>query len=94
MQNSKECLEYLAKQLVSNKEAVRVESTQDNMGVLLELHVANGDMGRVIGKSGVTAKAIRVIIRAIGSMEKANVTIKIIEPEGSKFNKPEDQPAK
>jgi len=90
MEKAKECLEYLVNNIVENKEAVKIDVKHDEKGVLLELHVAEEDMGRVIGKKGKTADAMRIFIRTIGAREKANVSLMIIEPEGSsKFRKPE-----
>ena len=89
MENAKQCLEYLVKLIVEDEDAVKVESSQDEMGILLSLHVAREDMGKVIGKGGATAGALRTLIRVIGSSEKASVSVKIIEPEGSTYVRPE-----
>ena len=78
----KDFVEYIVKQIVTNQDAVEVTRTIDEMGVLLTLKVAKEDMGRIIGKSGQTAKAIRVLIRIIGSKNNARVNLKIIEPDG------------
>lgn len=80
MDKSKTFLESLVGQLVQDPSAVLVESKTDEMGVLLTLHVAAPDMGRIIGKSGETAKAIRTLLRVVGSSEKARVNLKIAEP--------------
>ena len=58
-----------------------VEREVDEMGVLLTLKVARGDMGKIIGKSGQTAKALRILLRIIGSKNNARVNLKIVEPE-------------
>ena len=52
------------------------------MGVLLTLKVAKDDMGKIIGKSGQTAKALRTLLRIVGSKNDARVNLKIVEPEG------------
>lgn len=76
-----EFLEYVVKQVVSKPEAVKVERKVDEMGVLLTLEVDKEDMGQIIGKSGQTAKALRVLLRVLGSKNNARVNLKIVEPE-------------
>ena len=75
-------VEYVIKQIVEHPEDVVVERTIDEMGVLLTLKVHKDDMGKIIGKSGQTAKAIRILLRIIGSKNNARVNLKIVEPEG------------
>lgn len=75
-------VEYIVKQMVSDPDAVEVTRTVDEMGVLITLKVAKEDMGRIIGKSGQTAKSIRVLLRVVGSKNNARVNLKIIEPDG------------
>ncbi len=74
-------VEYVVKQIVENPEEVVVEREVDEMGVLLTLKVARDDMGKIIGKSGQTAKAIRILLRIIGAKNNARVNLKIVEPE-------------
>lgn len=76
-------VEYVVKQIVEKPEEVVVERTIDEMGVLITLKVAKDDMGKIIGKSGQTAKALRILLRIIGSKNNARVNLKIVEPEGS-----------
>ncbi len=83
-------VEYLVKQIVSNPDAVEVSRTVDEMGVLITLRVSKEDMGRIIGKSGQTAKAIRVLVRIIGSKNNARVNMKIVEPDGSEVRVSDD----
>ncbi len=78
----KDFVEFIVKQIVSNPDAVEVTRAVDEMGVLLTLKVDKEDMGRIIGKNGQTAKAIRVLIRIIGSKNNARVNLKIVEPDG------------
>jgi hypothetical protein len=78
-----EYLEYVVKGLVDNPKDVKVERKVDEMGVLLTLDLNPEDMGKVIGKSGNTAKAIRSLLRVVGMKNQARVTLKINEPEGS-----------
>jgi hypothetical protein len=62
----KEVLEYLARELVDDPDAVTVEGAEDDRGVLLTLRVAQDDMGKVIGRGGRTARAIRIVMKAAG----------------------------
>lgn len=78
----REFVEYVVKQIVDNPDEVVVERTIDEMGVLITLKVSKDDMGKIIGKSGQTAKAIRILLRIIGSKNNARVNLKIAEPEG------------
>ena len=77
-------LETLIKSLVDHPEAVKINRSVDEMGVLLTLDVHPEDMGKVIGRSGNTAKAIRTLLRVVGMKNNARVNLKINEPEGGK----------
>jgi predicted RNA-binding protein YlqC (UPF0109 family) len=59
-------LDFLARELVDDPDAVRVEQIDDERGVLLTLRVARDDMGKVIGRGGRTARAIRIVMKAAG----------------------------
>jgi predicted RNA-binding protein YlqC (UPF0109 family) len=76
-------LEYVVKALVDNPNDVKIDRTVDEMGVLISLTVNPADMGKVIGRMGNTAKAIRTLLRVIGMKNNARVNLKINEPEGS-----------
>lgn len=76
-------LEDVVKALVDHPEDVKVRRQVDEMGVLLTLDVNPADMGKVIGRSGNTAKAIRILLRVVGMKNNARVNLKISEPEGS-----------
>ncbi len=76
-------LEYVVKALVDNPNDVKIERTVDEMGVLITLTVNPSDMGKIIGRMGNTAKAIRTLLRIIGMKNNARVNLKINEPEGS-----------
>ncbi|MCC6198749.1 KH domain-containing protein [Candidatus Nomurabacteria bacterium] len=78
----KEFLEMLIKALVDNPQDVAIDRKVDEMGVLLTLSVAPSDMGKIIGRSGNTAKAIRTLLRVVGMKHNARVNLKINEPEG------------
>lgn len=75
-------LEFVVKALVDNPNDVKIKRTVDEMGVLLTLDVHAADMGKVIGRSGNTAKAIRTLLRVVGMKHNARVNLKISEPEG------------
>ncbi len=77
-------LEYVVKALVDNPNDVRVDRIVDEMGVLVTLEVNPGDMGKIIGRDGNTAKAIRTLLRTVGMKNNARVNLKISEPEGGK----------
>lgn len=83
MEQDQVFLEYVVKALVDNPNDVKVNRTVDEMGVLLTLTVHRDDMGKIIGRSGATAKSIRTILRVVGMKNDARVNLKIEEPEGS-----------
>lgn len=82
----KEFIEYVVKELVDNKDQVRVERRVDEMGVLITLDVAPSDMGKIIGRDGATAKALRTLLRVVGMKNNARVNLKINEPVGGNNN--------
>ena len=77
-------LEYAVKALVDHPESVETTRTIDQMGVLLTLSVHSEDMGKIIGKDGKTAGALRILLRVIGMKGNARVNLKINEPVGGK----------
>lgn len=83
MERDKEFLEYVVKSLVDNESEVKIDRKVDEMGVLLTLSVSREDMGKIIGRQGNTAKAIRTLLRVIGMKNNSRVNLKIDEPEGS-----------
>lgn len=78
----KDFVEYVVKSIVGQPDKVSVARTVDSMGVLLTLQVAKEDMGKVIGKSGQTAKSVRILLRVIGAKTNTRINMKIVEPEG------------
>ena len=86
-------VEYIVKTLVNNPEKVAVERKIDEKGVLLSLTVAPEDVGRVIGKRGVTAQAIRVLLRALGTKQDARYNLKIVnnDDEGREETKKKEE---
>lgn len=79
MTQDQEFTEYIVKSLVSNPEAVSIQRIIDERGVLLELTVDPEDLGRVIGKMGSTAQAIRNLLRVLGAKNDARYNFKIID---------------
>ena len=77
-----EFLEYVVKTLVDKPDKVVINRTVDEMGVLLTLKVDQEDMGKIIGRDGNTAKAIRTLLRVVGMKNNSRVNLKINEPEG------------
>jgi predicted RNA-binding protein YlqC (UPF0109 family) len=75
----KELLEFIARELVDEPDAVQVTEMEDDRGLLLSLHVAPDDMGKVIGKSGRTARAIRSVIRAAGTRAGVHASVEIVD---------------
>ncbi len=74
----KELVGVIAKALVKNPEQVRVNETADEHATVYELHVAPEDMGKVIGKQGRIAKAIRTVVKAAATRENKKVVVEII----------------
>ena len=77
-----EFVEYVVKALVDNPDKVKVDRRVDEMGVLVTLDVDSADMGKIIGRDGATAKALRTLLRVVGMKNNARVNLKINEPEG------------
>lgn len=75
----KELVQYLAKSLVNNPDAVEVKETEGDTASVLELKVAKEDLGRIIGKQGRTAKSIRTIVNAAASRTNRKVVLEIVE---------------
>ena len=75
----KELLLYMAKNLVDDPEAVTVTETSDEEGTVLELRVAPGDMGKVIGRQGRIAKEIRTIVKTVAQHTGEKVTVEIVD---------------
>ena len=74
----KELVEVIAKALVDNPEEVVVTQKEDGKNITIELHVAASDMGKVIGKQGRIAKAIRSVVKAASSKDNKRVDVEII----------------
>ena len=75
----KELVQYLAKSLVRNPDAVEVKETQTDDASVFELKVAKEDLGRIIGRQGRTAKSIRTLLNAAASRGNRKVVLEIVE---------------
>ena len=74
----KELVEVIAKALVDQPDEVSVTEKKEGRTTVLELHVADGDMGKVIGKQGRIAKAIRSVVKAASSKDNTRVDVEIV----------------
>ena len=77
-------VEYIVKSLVGHPDDVTVERIIDEKGVLLSLTVNPEDLGRVIGKRGVTAQSLRTLLRALGTKNDARYNLKIVNSDGGR----------
>jgi predicted RNA-binding protein YlqC (UPF0109 family) len=75
----RDLVEFLVRALVADPESVRVEEVEENGDVVLEVHVAAEDLGRVIGREGRVANAIRTIAKAAATREGGRVMVEIVE---------------
>jgi hypothetical protein len=76
-----ELLAYLARELVDDPEAVRVEEEERDDALVLVLHVAPDDIGKVIGRNGRIARALRTLVRASSARDGRRVQVEIADPE-------------
>ena len=74
----RQLVEYIAKSLVDNPNEVEIRQVEGEQSIILELHVAPDDMGRIIGKQGHIARAIRVLLKAAGARQGKRVMLEII----------------
>jgi hypothetical protein len=74
-----ELLAFLARQLVDEPDAVRVETVERDGGIVLRLHVAPDDVGKVIGRQGRIARALRTVVRAGAARSRERVLLEIVE---------------
>ena len=75
----KELVEYIAKSLVDSPDQVEVREAEGEQGAMLELSVSHEDLGKIIGKQGRTARAIRTLLGAVSAKTKKRVVLEIIE---------------
>ncbi|OGD63498.1 hypothetical protein A2215_03830 [Candidatus Berkelbacteria bacterium RIFOXYA2_FULL_43_10] len=83
MEHDQKFVEDVVKEIVDNPDKVKTDRRVDEMGVLIELTVDPSDMGKIIGKDGRTAKAVRTLLRVLGAKNNSRINLKIMEPEGS-----------
>jgi hypothetical protein len=76
---SAELVEYLARRLVDEPEAVRVEEVDRDGDLVIELHVAKDDVGKVIGRQGRIARALRTVVRASAARRSGRTLLEIVE---------------
>ena len=81
-EHDQQFIEYVVKNIVDHPDEVVIERTVDERGVLLKLTVNQEDMGKIIGKGGATAKAIRTLLRVLGAKDDARYNLKIVDVEG------------
>ena len=75
---AQDLVEYVAKSLVDDPDAVKVEVVRDGDGTVIELHVAEDDMGKVIGRNGSVAKALRTLLKVVSAREGESVSLEIV----------------
>ncbi len=75
----RDLLEFLAREIVDDPDAVEVTESHDDRGTLLSLRVAPDDMGKVIGRGGRTARALRAVIRAAGTRSGVHASVEIVD---------------
>lgn len=74
----KDILETIIKNLVSDKDAISINEIDGEKSIIFEVKVAQSDMGKIIGKEGRVAKAIRTVVKAVAAKEEKRVTIEFI----------------
>jgi predicted RNA-binding protein YlqC (UPF0109 family) len=75
---ARDLVEYVAKSLVDKPDAVRVEVVREPDGTIIELHVAEDDMGKVIGRNGSVAKALRTLLKVTAARDGEPVSLEIV----------------
>ncbi|HEY7942798.1 MAG TPA: KH domain-containing protein [Candidatus Sulfotelmatobacter sp.] len=75
---ARELVEYIAKSLVDDPAAVQVDVQEDQEGTVIELHVAEDDMGKVIGRNGSVAKAMRTLLKVMSAREGESISLEIV----------------
>ncbi|HLD32954.1 MAG TPA: KH domain-containing protein [Candidatus Peribacteraceae bacterium] len=73
-------LQYVLESLVEDVDELKIESVEDDLGILHTIQVSERDMGKLIGKGGQTIKALRTLLRIIGSNSSKRINLKVIEP--------------
>lgn len=73
-------LKYVLEEIIEDKSELSIEQQEDDLGVLLTIKVGDSDMGKLIGKSGQTIKALRTLVRIVGGNADKRVNLKVLEP--------------
>lgn len=76
--SAQELVVFVARSLVDDPDAVRVEVVEEDGGEVLELHVAEDDMGKVIGRNGSVAKALRTLLKVVSTREGRPISLEIV----------------
>lgn len=92
-QKDLEFVDFVVKSIVQHPEDIKLDRTVDEMGVLITLNLNPEDMGQIIGRKGQTARAIRTLLKIVGAKNNARVNLKIVEPEGSRPSRYNDDSA-
>jgi hypothetical protein len=74
-------VDFVARSLVDDPDSVSVEVREEDGGQLIELHVAEDDMGKVIGRNGSVAKALRTLLKVVSAREGRAISLEIVQPE-------------
>ena len=75
---AKDLVEYVAKSLVDDPDAVTVDVVEEDGATVIELHVAEDDMGKVIGRNGSVAKALRTLLKVVAAREGESISLEIV----------------
>ena len=75
----RDLVEYVVRSLVADPDAVRVEEVEEDGALVLRLHVAPDDVGKVIGRQGRLARALRTLVRAGGAQEGRRIVLEIVD---------------
>ena len=75
----KEVLETIIKNLVDNQESIKIEEVEDEKNIIFKVQVADGDMGKIIGRQGKIAQSIRTVMKAVANRKDKNVNVEFID---------------
>ena len=75
----KEVLETIIKNLVDNQESIKIEEVEDEKNIIFKVQVADGDMGKIIGRQGKIAKSIRTVMKAVANRKDKKVNVEFID---------------
>ena len=75
----KEVLETIIKNLVDNQESIKIEEAEDEKNIIFKVQVADGDMGKIIGRQGKIAQSIRTVMKAVANRKDKKVNVELID---------------